>query len=73
MLSKFLDGFLGYSYMTYTKHPDINNSLCFVERVDVVLWIKSFTLVSFTTESVARLKVSRYNELWAPKWFKENV
>lgn len=76
MLNKFIAGFLGYSYMRYIKstNPDnflCVNQLCAVERVDVVLWIKSYNLVCFTTEIPAKAKVDSYNRLWAPDWIKE--
>lgn len=57
--------------MHYIKHPNPDNHLCIVERVEVALWMKSYTLVSFSDELLAKSKVERYNNLWAPSWIKE--
>lgn len=73
MLNKFLWGFFGYSYFQYLKSDTPSSFMCFVERVDVVLWTKRYTLVSVTNEMLAKAKVKRYNELYAPKWIKESV
>lgn len=72
MLSKFIDGLFGYSYYQVIRGPQPSSSLWVVERVDVVLWIKFYTLVCFTSDVLARAKVEKYNGIYAPKWLNKD-